>query len=458
VSKPFGKRASVLPESVRAKAGDLLQAAKSGEPKLTKKRAAQVTAGEKARATAGYRKGAREELARVRKENHFEMKEERDKLSKVRDVAIIGGAGAAGVGALAGAYQARALHKEIGDSVRYAAGSIGRAARRVDPASVAAAGAQLGKDSLKKGLKKHFPTFTRWGKAAAGMASRQVFETPAEQLGLIEFIGMREQMRNQETDVFAGPLKVMAGVEKAYVNTPKGPREVLPGQVNAQAIRAAYRSAGTVHKAATRTGAFVSDAGDVIAGRPRKRDSAGRERKREWEKSWFKDGVRKATIGAGMLAGAYGLHKNPGARDWLVKKSGKVMDKANEVVADAFPRRSFSTPAERLGLLEFDEVAADAGWDIRDPRGKSARVFAPGSRRRVRREKEWHEKVENERKIRTAAGVAALGIGVASGAIAGRALQRRSLTKQGVKLPQKPVKPAAPVAPDDNIVKFRKRA
>jgi hypothetical protein len=76
-------------------------------------------------------------------------------------------------------------------------------------------------------------------------------------------------------------------------------------------------------------------------------------------------------------------------------------------------RKDFSTPASRL--IGFDEVAADAGWDIRDPRGKSARVFAPGSRPRVRREKEWYEKSENERKLWKAAVVVAGAAGLAGG-------------------------------------------
>jgi hypothetical protein len=41
----------------------------------------------------------------------------------------------------------------------------------------------------------------------------------------------------------------------------------------------------------------------------------------------------------------------------------------------------------------------DVGWDIRDARGNSARVFAPQAGQRDRRPKRWHEKVENERKL-----------------------------------------------------------
>lgn len=38
-------------------------------------------------------------------------------------------------------------------------------------------------------------------------------------------------------------------------------------------------------------------------------------------------------------------------------------------------------------------------WDVRDPRGRSARVYAPGSQRRTRRPKHWYEKSDNQRLI-----------------------------------------------------------
>lgn len=93
----------------------------------------------------------------------------------------------------------------------------------------------------------------------------------------------------------------------------------------------------------------------------------------------------------------------------------------------------FATPAEAMGVIELDDNAAAAGWDVRDPRGRSARVFAPGSRRRVRRGKEWHEEIGNERKL-WAAGVA--GAAVAGGA-AGVALNRPKKPK-AVPVPVKP--------------------
>jgi hypothetical protein len=68
----------------------------------------------------------------------------------------------------------------------------------------------------------------------------------------------------------------------------------------------------------------------------------------------------------------------------------------------------------------FDEMADLVGWDLRDPRGRSARVFAPPARRRMRRQKEWYEKEENRRKIRAAlAAIAVPGL-LGGGALIGR--------------------------------------
>ena len=66
-------------------------------------------------------------------------------------------------------------------------------------------------------------------------------------------------------------------------------------------------------------------------------------------------------------------------------------------------------------LIQFSDDPLDVGWDLRDARGRSARVFAPGAGSRDRRPKKWHEKVENERKLWGAAaltGTLAGGVGV----------------------------------------------
>jgi hypothetical protein len=64
-------------------------------------------------------------------------------------------------------------------------------------------------------------------------------------------------------------------------------------------------------------------------------------------------------------------------------------------------------------LIAFDYSAPD--WDVRDQRGRSARVFAPGSQARDRREKYWHERTSNIRKLALAGALAAAAGGGAAG-------------------------------------------
>jgi hypothetical protein len=97
--------------------------------------------------------------------------------------------------------------------------------------------------------------------------------------------------------------------------------------------------------------------------------------------------------------------------------------------------RGFTGRARRK-IIRFDEIANYAGWDVRDPRGRSARVFAPGSRRRQRREKQWHERVENQRKLLSALALAGTIAGAGVGVVAGRRFPLKS----------KPVRKIIPVS------------
>jgi hypothetical protein len=72
-------------------------------------------------------------------------------------------------------------------------------------------------------------------------------------------------------------------------------------------------------------------------------------------------------------------------------------------------RKNFRAITPRT--VHFSIDPRDKGWDLRDARGKSARVYAPGSRRRERREKEWGEKTDNIRLVRNAAIVTSAGLG-----------------------------------------------
>jgi hypothetical protein len=69
--------------------------------------------------------------------------------------------------------------------------------------------------------------------------------------------------------------------------------------------------------------------------------------------------------------------------------------------------------AAYLGKVTRFSDPLDAGWDLRDARGRSARVFAPGSQGRDRRPKEWYEKIDNERKLWAGAALAGTGLSAA---------------------------------------------
>jgi hypothetical protein len=207
---------------------------------------------------------------------------------------------------------------------------------------------------------------------------------------------------------------------------------------------------------------LTKDVSAVMQGKDRERDASGRIKKREWEKSWFKNMVTTGALAAAGLVGAgawrYG-RMNPGTGigrvvrkteagvENLKKKAdkgmGDFMRGVDDMTGSRFAgRKLFAAKFRRL--REFDAIAAEAGWDARDPRGRSVRVFAPGSRRRERREKAWHEKTENERTL-WKAGIAA---GVLAGGLGGVGIYRLA---KGKPLIPRFGKPAAGVGGDGGI-------
>jgi len=381
------------------------------------------------------------------------------------------------------------------------------------------------------------------------------FSTPASRI--FEF-GGKEQWREEGTNAYADPLKVASGMQRAYHRTDAAGNPIIERIpiAHAQTIKAALNKADRIKRTANRGGGLAKDVAATVTGKPRERDAAGRVKKREWEKPWFREGVKKAAIAGGILGGATILKKSPKARAAFRNASKSVADHANSVIPGIVPHQ-YSTPAtniiqfsneptpkadavkaglggaatgalvgeamgqrgkaakeyvglvrkkamadaerqfvpgkvvplgtkqpfatgkltgaERLqrgihesgirykkgvrnstikggligaatgaglslglsklkqaerkqqafttpaaAMFHFDATAEDAGWDVRDPRGRSARVFAPGSQKRERREKQWHEKIDNERTLwKTGIGAAAI-----AGALAGRKLRK----------------------------------
>lgn len=182
-----------------------------------------------------------------------------------------------------------------------------------------------------------------------------------------------------------------------------------------------------------RSGRLSRDVVDEIRGAPRQRDASGRIKKREWEKSWFQNKateVGMTAAGIGGLAAARYAHNNPDTKIGKAYSNAKVSVRATKsnladiganILKGATALTGKRLSAKLSRLRELDAIAEYEGWDVRDPRGRSARVFAPGSRRRERRQKEWHEKTDNERKL-WKAGLVASALGGAGVLLVGQRL------------------------------------
>jgi hypothetical protein len=180
-----------------------------------------------------------------------------------------------------------------------------------------------------------------------------------------------------------------------------------------------YRKASRVVPWAKRASHAAGDIGDIASGRKPKDPF--------YKKSWFKNAVLTAAIGAPLLVAkghrrgraiargdvhaddVTGWDRKVNERLGKSKLAGRV---SKLVPFSARPNRLIIALRAHARLVEFATVdPLERGWDLRDARGRSARVYAPGSRRRERRPKEWGEKTENIRAVRNAALVTAAGLG-----------------------------------------------
>ena len=203
-----------------------------------------------------------------------------------------------------------------------------------------------------------------------------------------------------------------------------------------------------------RGGRLTRDAAAVLQGKERERDASGRIKKREWEKSWFHNKATEigmTAAGLGGLATVRYANNNPETKvgqAWTntqksVRATGDGLSEIGKNILGGITKitakKAFSARLKRL--RELDAIAEYEGWDIRDPRGKSARVFAPGSRRRERRQKEWHEKTDNERKL-WKAGIAAGVLGGAGAMLVGQRLVSGKSLIPSRFLKKKPIDPS----------------
>jgi hypothetical protein len=189
-----------------------------------------------------------------------------------------------------------------------------------------------------------------------------------------------------------------------------GPTSWTAGQV----AKTAYNEGKGIQKWARRIGGLGKDTADVVRGIPRAKDASGRMKQREWEKGWFKNAVGASAGGALTLGSLAVATKTPMGRRHIQPLWQQAIK----------TKQKYGFSARLLSLKELDAIASEAGWDVRDPRGKSVRVFAPGSKRRSRREKEWYERTDNERKLWAAGLVGALGVGATGAAMVMRAASK----------------------------------
>jgi len=177
---------------------------------------------------------------------------------------------------------------------------------------------------------------------------------------------------------------------------------------------AVVNKAKKINKWGGRGARAARDIGDVVTGKPRRKDAAGRNKKREWEKSYAKNAIGTAATAGLLFAGNNHLRKNPRLRrkidssvERLKRKAGQKLLKGSEAIGF-----ESLTP----GMIELDSVSVrdKSGrqvFRVEDARGNSARIHQGDKPKRQRRKKRWNEKIENERKLWGAGVVAAAGGG-----------------------------------------------
>lgn len=213
-------------------------------------------------------------------------------------------------------------------------------------------------------------------RAAIDQLQTASFCTPAS--ALFEF-GGKEQWREEGTNTYADPLKVASGLQRAYHRTDGGGRPVIEAMpiAHAQTIKAALNKADKIKRTANRGGSLAKDVVATISGKPRERDAAGRVKKREWEKPWFREGVKKAAIAGGILGGATVLKKSPKARAAVRKASRKGAKWANSIIPGSVPHQ-FSDETPKTNAVVAGMGGAVTGALVGDAvakRGKAARAY-----------------------------------------------------------------------------------
>jgi hypothetical protein len=245
--------------------------------------------------------------------------------------------------------------------------------------------------------------------------------------GVLREFGYSDQPRAKGSQRYESRTRVAWSPSGDYVDASGNPSSVM----NYQTLKGFYNKGKSVQRWGGRGTGLLRDAGDVMAGRGRRTDQAGRPQKREWEKAWFHRAVGSAAAGGALLGGALLTSRTATGQKHFLPLARKADQGLRKV--------GISLMSAKLRTLkQFDLDAALAGWDVRDPRGKSARVFAPGSRPRFRRQKEWHEKKENREALLKGAIVGTGLIGVAGGVAASRKISGLPMIPKIAKVVKRP--------------------
>jgi len=271
--------------------------------------------------------------------------------------------------------------------------------------------------------------------------------------------GRPNQPKEKNSGRYADPMKVLDGRTKSHISNPNydpkdkdSPRLIEdvrhPAEMR-EVQKSAYRKAKNVNKWGGRAARTVKDASDSLQGKPRGKDRAGREKKKEWEKAYFKQGAAAlATTGGILAAGEYGRRhpeKRDAVYDWVDEKTEKLIKKparkflrgSAEVAAKG--AKHLSSEDETIELrpamcIDFNDPTRGYMYDengrkvfkYSDVRGRSGRISHGDKPFRERRKKREWEKVENERKLWAAGGLLA----TTGGLLVGRKIGRRGMKKR----------------------------
>ncbi len=383
----------------------------------------------------------------------------------------------------------------------------GKIARNAIPAAMVGAGALM---ATEKGSR-----FMRNPKAVGRLIRKRLKGFEARLDSVTEFSKSKQWIKTEgeHKGSYEHTQRVLDGRVKPKIRNPNYDPKAFPGSahsepfkdddtpigINKQAWRASERKAKTAIKWGGRAKAAASDLKDVVTGKPRKKDQAGRNKKREWEKSYAKNAIATGVAAGGIMAGNAYLRKNPQKRDALYgaadRATSGIIKKGKKLMSQVFSEGDLRpgvielmTLTEGLGVLAAggvavggagmlarkalkkrkekreatgipdssrftkDHLKTDAGedeyWDaleksrnpkrrqrdleelrsgmihefvsvrddsgrqvfrVEDARGNSARIHAGDKPKRERREKYWHERSANQKKI---AGAAIVGAGV----------------------------------------------